>query len=157
MPVSLPVGKEIRLRRAVRMVVSIHEFQVTTEGFTDVVDISEQVGNAIDKSAVADGMALVSVAGSTASITSIEYEPGVVRDLKNAIERLAPSNIKYEHDARWGDGNGFAHVRAAMLGSSFSVPVHRGRAVLGTWQQIVLLDFDNKRRRRSIYVQIIGE
>jgi len=139
------------------MNVSLREFQVSTKGFCDIVDISDHVRNAIGDSGVSDGLAVISVAGSTASVTTIEFEPGVVEDLKVAIERMAPSGIEYRHDQRWGDGNGFAHVRAAMIGASFTVPVSGGSPVLGTWQQVVLLDFDNRPRRRSVFVQVLGE
>jgi secondary thiamine-phosphate synthase enzyme len=90
-------------------------------------------------------------------VTTIEFESGAVRDLKNAIEKLAPQGIHYDHDARWGDGNGFAHVRAALLGPSLSVPIIRGELQLGTWQQIILIDFDNRARNRDIVVQVVGE
>ena len=139
------------------MTVSLQEFQVSTKGFCDIVDISGHVRNAISGSGISDGLAAISVAGSTASVTTIEFESGVVQDLRAAIERMAPSDIEYRHDLRWGDGNGFAHVRAAMIGASFAVPGNGGRPVLGTWQQIVLLDFDNRPRRRSVFVQVLGE
>ena len=100
---------------------------------------------------------MVFVPGSTAGITSIEYESGVIQDLADAIERLAPISIHYNHDARWGDGNGYAHVRAALIGASFTVPFRDNQLLLGTWQQIVLIDFDNKPRSRKIILQLIGE
>jgi secondary thiamine-phosphate synthase enzyme len=90
-------------------------------------------------------------------VTTIEYESGILEDLKKAVERIAPSNIPYAHDQRWGDGNGFSHVRAALLGPSLSVPVTHGELALGTWQQIVFIDFDNRSRRRNIVVQVMGE
>ncbi len=99
----------------------------------------------------------VFVSGSTAGITSIEYEPGLLKDLPEAFEKLAPTGVTYHHDEAWGDGNGYAHVRAAMLGSSFTVPFDNGKLLLGTWQQIVVIDFDNKPRRRNVVVQMIGE
>ena len=99
---------------------------------------------------------LIFVPGSTAAITTIEYEGGVVQDLKDALERLAPEGIFYRHNARWGDGNGYAHVRAALLGPSMTVPLIGGRLVLGTWQQLVLIDFDNEPRDRKILVSISG-
>jgi secondary thiamine-phosphate synthase enzyme len=97
------------------------------------------------------------VPGSTASVTTIEAESGVINDLKSAIDRMAPLDISYEHDRRWGDGNGHAHVRAAILGPSLSMPVSNGKLLHGTWQQIVLIDFDNRPRERNIHVHIIGE
>jgi len=99
----------------------------------------------------------VFVPGSTGGITTIEYEPGLKRDLPEALDKIAPMNKTYHHDATWGDGNGFAHVRAAFIGPSLTVPFSDGRLHLGTWQQIVLLDFDNRSRHRRIVVQIMGE
>ena len=94
---------------------------------------------------------------STASLTTIEYEPGLIRDLKDLLERLIPSNKRYHHDERWGDDNGFSHLRASLLGPSLQVPIEAGQLLLGTWQQIVLLDFDNRPRTREILIQMIGE
>ena len=127
-----------------------------TSNDTDIIDITPQVSKQVEKSGLTDGHVLIFVPGSTAAITTIEYESGVVRDLKEAIERLAPMDIPYRHDARWGDGNGYAHVRAALLGPSLTVPLINGRLVLGTWQQIVLVDFDNRPRNREILVSISG-
>ena len=123
---------------------------------TDIIDITADVARQVGASGLSNGQVLVFVPGSTAAITTIEYESGVVRDLKEAIERLAPAGIPYRHDARWGDGNGYAHVRAALLGPSLSVPLIDGRLVLGTWQQIVLIDFDNEPRDRKILVSVSG-
>ena len=125
----------------------------TTAG-TDILDITDAVQAAVRESGVQEGFAVVFVPGSTAAVTTIEYESGVVDDLRRAIERMAPSGIPYAHDARWGDGNGYAHVRAALLGPSLYVPVTEGRLALGTWQQIVLCDFDNRPRRRRVIVQV---
>jgi len=127
------------------------------KGYSDVIDITQQVCQKIEKSGIKDGIVVLFVPGSTAAITTIEYESGVINDLTDAIERIAPQDIPYKHDARWGDGNGFAHVRAAILGASFSVPVKEGKPILGTWQQIVVIDFDNRSRKRDIAVQIMGE
>jgi len=102
----------------------------------------------------ADGLVHLFLPGSTAALTTIEFESGAIQDLRSAIERLAPEGIGYEHDKRWGDGNGFAHVRAALLGPSLSIPIAQGRMLLGTWQQIVLCDFDNRPRKRDIIVQV---
>jgi secondary thiamine-phosphate synthase enzyme len=127
----------------------------TTAG-TDVIDITCPVSEKIAESGIAEGQALVFTPGSTAALTTIEYESGVVMDLIEAIERMVPKNIHYRHDAHWGDGNGYAHVRSALLGASLCVPVSQGRLALGTWQQIVLLDFDNRPRKRQVIVQASG-
>jgi secondary thiamine-phosphate synthase enzyme len=128
----------------------------TTAG-TDIVDLTDEVARRVAESGVQHGQVLVFTPGSTAAITTIEYEPGVLKDLAQAIERLAPRDLHYDHDARWGDGNGYSHVRSALLGGSFTVPVVGGDLVLGTWQQIVLLDFDNHGRQRRVVVQVSGE
>jgi len=127
-----------------------------TGGGTDVIDITPEVESRIASSGVKDGSVLLFVSGSTAALTTIEYESGAIEDLRQAIERMAPRGIPYRHDQRWGDGNGYAHVRAALLGPSITIPVKGGRMLLGTWQQIVVLDFDNRPRRREIQVQITG-
>lgn len=127
----------------------------TTSG-TDILDITSDVEAAVAASKIQAGLVTVGVAGSTASITTIEYESGVVNDLRAAIERIAPSSMHYDHDARWGDGNGYSHVRSALLGPSVSIALQRGQLVLGTWQQLVLCDFDNRGRNRKVYVQVMG-
>ena len=127
----------------------------TTAG-TDVIDITRSVAEKVAESGIAEGQALVFTPGSTAALTTIEYESGVVRDLIEAIERIVPKDMDYRHDARWGDGNGYAHVRSALLGPSLTVPVTKGRLALGTWQQIVLIDFDNRPRKRQVVVQASG-
>jgi secondary thiamine-phosphate synthase enzyme len=124
---------------------------------TDALDVTVRVADIVTRSGVREGLCVVFVPGSTAAVTTIEFEPGVVEDLKRAVERLAPRDIPYAHDAAWGDGNGYAHVRAALVGPSLAVPVAEGRLTLGTWQQIVVLDFDNRPRRRRILVQVTGE
>ncbi|MFQ6110521.1 MAG: secondary thiamine-phosphate synthase enzyme YjbQ [Nitrospinota bacterium] len=139
------------------MPVKSHTFTLSTKGFSNVLDITGEVNGAIKKSGLRDGIACVFVPGSTAGVTTIEMESGVVEDLRQAIERMAPQNIPYAHDARWGDGNGFSHVRAALLGAGLSVPFTGGRLRLGTWQQLVLIDFDNRSRRREVFVQMMGE
>jgi secondary thiamine-phosphate synthase enzyme len=137
--------------------VASSRISVTTRGWNDVCDITDRVEEAVRKTGLTTGIVTVFVPGSTAGITTIEYESGAVEDLKRAIGRLAPENINYDHDARWGDGNGFAHVRAALLGPSLSVPILDGRMQLGTWQQIVVVDFDNRSRHRELLVQMVGE
>jgi secondary thiamine-phosphate synthase enzyme len=130
---------------------------VNTKGVCDIIDITSQVLSITQRSSIADGLITVFCAGSTGSVTTIEYESGVLQDLKNVLERIAPSNIPYEHNQRWGDGNGFSHVRAALMKPSLSIPLVKGKPTLGTWQQIVFIDFDNRGRRRNIVVQIMGD
>ena len=133
------------------------KFSLKTKRFGDVIDITHEVTQEVASSKVSSGIATVFVPGSTAGITTIEYESGAVSDFKKAIERLAPVDMHYDHDARWGDGNGFSHVRAALMGASLTVPIIDGQLQLGTWQQIVLCDFDNRSRSREVLVQILGE
>jgi len=131
-----------------------HQIFVNTTGGTDIVDITSKVESEVEKSRVKDGAVTLFVPGSTGALTTIEFESGVVNDLKKAIERMAPEGITYEHNERWGDGNGYSHVRAAIFGASLHIPIVGGNLTLGTWQQIVLLDFDNRPRKRRIEVQI---
>jgi secondary thiamine-phosphate synthase enzyme len=131
--------------------------EVSSRGFSDVIDITGEVESIVSGSGITDGMVSVFVPGSTASITTIEYESGVIEDLKEAIERLAPSDRPYKHDQRWGDGNGFSHVRAALLKPGLTIPFVEGKLTLGTWQQIVFIDFDNRPRKRSLVVQVVGD
>ena len=131
--------------------------EISTRGHTDIVDITQQVEQVLEESELKNGSLTVFVSGSTAGITSIEYEPGLLKDLPEAFEKMAPTGVAYHHDAAWGDGNGYAHVRAAMLGSSFTVPFDNGKLLLGTWQQIVVIDFDNRPRKRNVVVQMMGE
>lgn len=128
-----------------------------TKGFCHIVDISASVVEAAQRSGISDGLLTVFCPGSTGSITTIEYESGVIDDLQKALERLVPAGIIYDHDKRWGDGNGFAHVRAALMKPSMTVPLVQGDLTLGTWQQIVFIDFDNKARRRHLVVQVTGD
>jgi len=151
------LDRVIGYHKEYKMTIITDEITLNTRGFCDIIDITPQVSQKIKTSGIKNGIVTLFVPGSTGAITTIEYESGVVNDLKDAIERIAPQNIPYKHDARWGDGNGFSHVRAALVGASFSVPVKAGKPTLGTWQQIVLIDFDNRSRKRNIMVQIIGE
>lgn len=128
-----------------------------TQGKTDIIDITDQVGGKVAGSGVNSGIVTVFVAGSTAGVTTIEHESGLVADFQALWSRLAPDNIRYEHNERWGDGNGYSHVRASLLGPSLTVPFTSRKLALGTWQQIVLVDFDNRPRQRQIILQIIGE
>lgn len=131
--------------------------KLDTKGFCDTIDITEKIEEVLKNSHIKNGIVTVFCPGSTGTITTIEFESGVVKDLKNAIERLIPSNIPYEHDKRWHDGNGFSHVRAAMMKPSITIPVIEGKLTLGTWQQVVFIDFDNRSRKRNLIVQILGE
>ncbi len=130
---------------------------VSTKGFNDIIDITDRVQGILDKHQLKNGNVTIFVSGSTAGVTTIEYEPGLLKDLPEAFERIAPMDKRYHHDSRWGDDNGYAHVRASILGASLTVPFADGRLLVGTWQQIVLVDFDNRPRTRNIVVQIIGE
>ena len=129
-------------------------FTVNTEGFTDIIDITKKIENCLNCHPVKDATVVVSVAGSTAGITTIEYEPGLLQDLPEAFDKIAPQGGIYHHDETWHDGNGNAHILASIVGSSVTIPVVDGILFLGTWQQIVLIDFDNKHRSRNICVQI---
>jgi secondary thiamine-phosphate synthase enzyme len=137
------------------MPTTTHEVAVTTRGDGDTLDITGDVQSSVSSSGIVDGAAVVFVPGSTAGITTIEHEPGMVSDLRSAMERLVPKGGRYAHN-HGGDSNGHAHVRAAIMGPSVAVPVSAGRLTLGTWQQIVLVDFDDRPRTRRIVVQVIG-
>lgn len=137
--------------------VHFFELHFETTGETDIRDITRQAQEKVLQSGIEDGSMIVFISGSTAAVTTIEYEPGVVNDLRRAISRIAPRDIVYEHDQRWGDGNGDSHVRASLLGPSLAVPIRHGKPLLGTWQQIVVIDFDNRPRRRKVVIQIMGE
>ena len=130
---------------------------LSTKGFGDIIDLTDHVMAVLKRSKIENGLVTVFCPGSTGGITTIEYESGVLKDLQKAIEKIVPSDIPYEHDRRWGDGNGFSHVRAALMKPSLSIPLVKGRLSLGTWQQIVFIDFDNRKRDRNILVHIIGE
>ena len=125
-----------------------------SRGNCDIIDITPEVEHQLAEADLSSGTVTIFIAGSTAGITTIEYEPGLISDLKNMWERNIPRDITYEHDRRWGDGNGYSHVRASLLGASMVIPFNDRRLTLGTWQQIVLLDFDNRPRSRHIVVQI---
>jgi secondary thiamine-phosphate synthase enzyme len=122
-----------------------------------VLDISPQVSAAVAASGIQAGIVNISGVGSTLGITTLEFEPGCASDLKRALEKIAPSNTDYAHNARWGDENGYAHLRSALMGTAKSFPVAQGRVLIGTWQQIVLCDFDDRPRERQIVVTVVGE
>ena len=132
------------------------KIEIDTTGGTDVLDLTEHVMTFVSESGITDGLVVVFTPGSTAGVTTIEYESGAVEDLRSALDRIAPADGKYEHNLRWGDGNGYAHVRGALVGPSLTIPVVGGRPDLGTWQQIVLCDFDNRPRQRQIRLQALG-
>mgnify|MGYP001437063134 FL=1 len=125
-----------------------------TKGFNDIVDITKEASDFASE--FTEGLLNVFVQGSTLSVTTIEYEEGVIEDLKNAISRIAPEDIEYIHNLKWGDGNGFSHVRSAILGPSISIPINEGLLRLGTWQQIVVIDFDNRPRSRKAFLSIVS-
>ena len=138
------------------MVLTSFTLEVATTAGTDILDLTQAVAQELRRSGVASGLLTLFIPGSTAALTTIEFETGVVNDLRAAIQRLFPQDLSYEHDRRWGDGNGYAHVRAAFLKPSLAIPVEDGQLLLGTWQQIVLLDFDNRPRLRHIRGLVMG-
>jgi len=133
------------------------ELVLRTTAGTDILDLTGQVQDQLSASGIVSGILVLFVPGSTGALTTIEYESGVLEDLKRVIEKLAPQDNHYEHNRRWGDGNGYSHVRAALMKPSLSIPIQNGRLALGTWQQIVLMDFDNRPRDRRVLIQILGE
>jgi secondary thiamine-phosphate synthase enzyme len=139
------------------MKISTQTISLSTRGNTDILDISEKVQEIVSRQGLSVGNVTLFVVGSTGGLTTVEYEPGLLKDLPEAFERVAPSGRRYHHDDTWGDGNGHAHVRASLLGPSLVVPFSGGKLLLGTWQQIVFIDFDVRPRKREIVVQIIGE
>ncbi|MBI4529836.1 MAG: YjbQ family protein [Deltaproteobacteria bacterium] len=139
------------------MKIETHKLVEKTQGKCHIIDITAKVENQLGKTQVRKGLATLFVSGSTAALTTIEHEPGLVKDLEELMEKIIPSGKRYHNDDRWGDDNGFSHLRASLLGPSLQVPIENGQLLLGTWQQIVLLDFDNQPRTREIVVQIMGE
>lgn len=137
--------------------VKTKHLKLSSKGRDDVLEITGEVADFVAGSSVRNGLATVFVTGSTASVTTIEYEPGLVKDIKQIDEKLIPSNVAYAHDETWGDANGYAHLRAAIIGPSLTIPVEEGKLTLGTWQQIIVIDHDNRPRTREIIVQIMGE
>ncbi|MBN2119780.1 MAG: YjbQ family protein [Candidatus Omnitrophica bacterium] len=131
--------------------------KLKSKGESDIIDITDKVDSCLKESSLKKGIATIFVSGSTGALTTIEYEPGLIEDIKEAFEIIAPRKGEYHHNIRWQDGNGFSHVRAALLGPSLTVPFSDKNLLLGTWQQIVFIDFDNRSRSRELVVQIIGE
>ena len=128
-----------------------------SRGFNDIIDISSRLDEILHDSAFTEGQMTIFVSGSTAGLTTIEYEPGLLRDLPEFFESIIPMKKSYHHDQTWHDGNGYAHLRSSLIKPFFTVPFHAGRLLLGTWQQIVFIDFDNRPRQRKLVVQIIGK
>ena len=139
------------------MSVKTYEFTTKSRGFCHTEDITAQVQDCVGRSGLRDGLVCVAVVGSTAGVSTIEYEPGLLKDIPEFFDEVLPRDRRYHHDDTWHDGNGFAHMRSFLLKTSHTVPFSNGRLVLGTWQQIVLADFDNRPRTRQIVVQILGE
>jgi secondary thiamine-phosphate synthase enzyme len=133
------------------------DISLQSRGNCDIIDVTSQVARIVEDSEVKSGTVTLFIVGSTAGITTIEYEPNLVSDVKNMWDRVIPENIPYDHNKTWGDGNGHSHVRASTLGASLTIPFVNKQLTLGTWQQIVLVDFDNRSRSRNITVQILGE
>lgn len=138
------------------MELETYSINISTKGNCDITDITDQVSDLILKNNFIEGNVLVFATGSTAGITTIEYEPGLLNDYPKFFDRIAPENINYEHDNTWHDGNGHSHIRSSIQGTSLTIPFSNGRLLLGTWQQIIFVDFDNRSRRREIVIQITG-
>ncbi len=134
----------------------VADFSLSTQGETDILDITDKVEDCVRRSGVKEGHVLVFSPGSTVGITTVEHEPGLIQDLKEAFEKLAPRRASYHHEDTWHDGNGYAHVRASLLGQDKVFPVRNGKLLRGTWQQIVFIDFDNRPRQRTVAVQVVG-
>jgi secondary thiamine-phosphate synthase enzyme len=139
------------------MAVNTTSLHLSTKGDAEIVDITAQVAGAVAKSGLKNGLVTVFTPSSTSALTTIEYESGAITDLRRLFDEIVDPHRNYAHNARWGDGNGHSHVRAALLGASFTVPFVNGHLSLGTWQQIIFIDFDNRPRKRDLVVQIMGE
>lgn len=133
------------------------DISIQTNGEVDIIDITSDVQGVVNKSKIQDGIVCVFVPGSTGTITTIEYEPGLMKDLPRALEKIAPKGIRYDHHDTWHDDNGHSHVRASLMGPSITVPIKNGKVIHGTWQQIVFVELDTSNRTRDIIVQIVGE
>jgi secondary thiamine-phosphate synthase enzyme len=153
----LPKSRAIKLRKGrFRWEVFSDKISFSTGGDGTVQDITGKVEQVLERSGVVDGLINIFVPGSTAAVTTVEYEPGLIRDLPEFFEKIIPSGVRYHHDKTWGDGNGFSHLRASLVGPSLTLPVSGGTLVRGTWQQIVFLDFDNRARNRSVHITVTG-
>lgn len=133
------------------------DISINSKGHSDIIDITHQVKEKVSSSGLKNGSVLVFVPGATGSVTTMEYEPGLIADMQAALERLAPRKLEYDHNLKWGDGNGHSHIRASLLGPSLVVPFMDGQLILGTWQQIIFIDMDNRPRSRELVMQITGE
>ena len=139
------------------MTVITKTIKVKTKGQDDIIDITNQASKEIEESNIKDGIAIIFVSGSTAALTTIEYEPGLVSDFPKMLERIAPQNIEYGHEKMWHDGNGHSHVRASLIGPSITIPFENGRLTMGTWQQLIFVELDVRNRSRQLIVQIMGK
>jgi len=133
------------------------QISLSTKGFSDIHDLTPRVEQIVANSGIKKGIVCVFAVGSTASVSTIEYEPALSEDFRDQLEKFAPHTMRTRHSETWGDDNGFSHIRATFMGPGLTVPVHDGALVLGTWQQIVLIDHDNRPRSRKVFVQVIGE
>ena len=139
------------------MQIQTYHINLKTKGFTDIHDITPAAQKLISKSKIKNGQTTFFVVGSTAGLTTVEYEPGLIQDLQEVFEKIAPQEEYYHHEETWHDGNGFSHVRASLLKPHLVVPIVSGKLTLGTWQQVILIDFDNRPRDRQVVVQVLGE
>jgi len=137
--------------------VKTEEIKLSTKGPGDLIDVTDLMSEAVQNSGINSGVVTAFVSGSTAGLTTIEYEPGLLKDLPELMEKLVPSNKSYHHDNTWHDGNGFSHLRSAMIGTDITVPFVKGKLLLGQWQQVTFCEFDNRPRSRKVIFQIIGE
>ena len=139
------------------MTVACKRIQISTHGHGEMLNVTSEIAREVNNSGLNSGTVTVFIPGSTAGVTTIEFEPGLIKDIKKLGERLAPSEAEYAHNETWGDGNGFSHIRAAVIGPSLTVPFNDKKLLLGTWQQIVIIDHDNRSRTRDVAVQLIGD
>jgi len=150
-------SRKLKKRRICFLVVQTKKIQLRSKGESDIIDITDQASQAIRESQIENGLVTVFISGSTAAVTTIEYEPGLKDDFPKMLSRVAPENIEYKHDNTWHDGNGHSHVRASLIGPSLTIPIVDGGMSLGTWQQIVVLELDTRPRNRNVILQLIGE
>ncbi len=139
------------------MAIITHTIKLTSSGENDIIDITTEADQVIRASRLRDGIVTIFVSGSTAAVTTIEYEPGLMKDFPKMLDRLVPSHIEYEHNNTWHDGNGHSHIRASLIGPSLTIPFKDRALMLGTWQQIALIEMDTRPRERNVILQVIGE